>query len=81
MQHLKVFESRDARERLQPDNTLSAEIRQAIRERLTKAAHEGRVQCAGALGIARELGVRSSDVGEIADEMRIKISRCQLGCF
>jgi hypothetical protein len=42
---------------------------------------EGQVPCAAAHRIAEELGVRPLQVGEQADEIGIRISRCQLGLF
>jgi LAO/AO transport system kinase len=81
MQSLKIYDPADEEQRISADGRLAAAIRQLIEEKLNAAAREGRVQCAEAMGIARSLGVRASDVGEVADEIRIRISRCQLGCF
>jgi len=52
-----------------------------IAMRLKAAAVEGRVKCADAFAIARECGVGRAMVGRVANEIRIKISDCQLGCF
>ncbi|MFO8102183.1 MAG: hypothetical protein R6U37_08490 [Dehalococcoidia bacterium] len=53
------------------------ELEQRIKESLVN----GKLPCANALGIADELGVPPMLVRETADEMGIKISSCQLGCF
>ncbi len=53
------------------------ELQAAVRE----AAPGGRLPCARALQLARELGVSPARVGEVADELGVKIVSCQLGCF
>ncbi|MGQ9626299.1 MAG: hypothetical protein ACUVV0_05255 [Anaerolineae bacterium] len=53
------------------------EIKNAIR----KALDEGELPCARAHGIARRLKVPPLEVSQAADEMGIRISRCQLGLF
>ena len=50
-------------------------------EAVRQAAREGRLPCARALELARELEVPPARVGEIADQLGIKIVACQLGCF
>jgi len=54
-----------------------------IEKRLRSAAKSGRVKCADALSIAKSLGpeVSSREVGKVADEIGIRITACQLGCF
>jgi len=39
------------------------------------------VPCAAAFAIAEELGLPRLAVGRAADELGLKISDCQLGCF
>ena len=55
------------------DEKLAAALRQRARG--------GRLACATALALARELGVSPQEVGRAANELGIKISDCQLGCF
>ncbi len=45
------------------------------------ALREGTLPCPIALGIAKRLKVDSREVGRKADEMGVRISRCQLGLF
>ncbi len=45
-----------------------------------KAGEDG-MQCAQALAIAKENNVSSRLVGEILNELDIKLRKCQLGCF
>jgi len=52
-----------------------------VKESLQKASEEGHIQCAAALGIAKKLGVSAKEVGEVANHLKIKICKCQLGCF
>ncbi len=54
-----------------------------IEKRLRSAAKSGRVKCADALAIADSLGSEVSlrEVGKVADELGIRITACQLGCF
>ncbi len=55
--------------------------RGALLERVQEASVEGRLPCALAHRIAEELGVSIPDVGWAADTGKIRITRCQLGCF
>ncbi len=41
----------------------------------------GKLPCAVAFGIAKELKVGPRDVGEAANRLSVKICNCQLGCF
>lgn len=50
-------------------------------EELRRAARNGRITCAAAFEVAERLGVSKRLVGETANEERIKITACQLGCF
>ena len=40
-----------------------------------------KLPCADARKIAEDLGIPYSEVGAAADELRVKIKSCQLGCF
>ncbi|MBC7339348.1 MAG: hypothetical protein H5U04_05750 [Firmicutes bacterium] len=52
-----------------------------LAEVVRQAARDGRLPCARALELARELKVPPARVGEMADRLGIKIVACQLGCF
>lgn len=52
-----------------------------LSRRLTEAAVDGRIACARARRIADELGVSYKDVGAMANELGLKITACELGCF
>ena len=52
-----------------------------IKARIKTAAPEGKIACAVAFRLAEELGLSRHDLGELFNELKIKISHCQLGCF
>jgi len=56
-------------------------MRQEIATQIEGSLTEGRLPCASAFKIARRLEVSPQQVGEVADELAVKISRCQLGLF
>ncbi len=57
------------------------ERRNLLLERVREATVEGRLACAVAHRLADELGVSVPDVGWAADTDKIRITKCQLGCF
>lgn len=56
-------------------------MRQEVAAQIKGALTEGRLPCASAFKIARRLQVSPHQVGEVANEFDVKISRCQLGLF
>jgi LAO/AO transport system kinase len=52
-----------------------------LKQQLQEKATDGRISCALARKIAEDLGVSYREVGKAADELRIKITNCELGCF
>jgi hypothetical protein len=52
-----------------------------IKELLIHKSVDGRISCTVARNIAEELSVPYKEVGRNADELRIKITGCELGCF
>jgi hypothetical protein len=55
------------------NNKIAAEIK--------KKTVNGRLPCPVAREIAQKLSVPCEEVGRTADELKVKISRCELGCF
>jgi hypothetical protein len=53
----------------------------ALEEELKASLVEGKLPCAVAFRIAKKLKVSPKEVGDAANELKIKISSCQLGCF
>jgi hypothetical protein len=56
-------------------------MKEKLEEELKKKAPGGKLPCALAREIAESLGVPYSEVGKAANELRIKITSCELGCF
>ena len=56
-------------------------MKQQIAARIQESLTEGKLPCPSAFKVARRLEVSPQQVGEVADELRVKISRCQLGLF
>jgi hypothetical protein len=52
-----------------------------VKARIQATAPNGRIPCAAAFQLAEELGLTRSRLGELFNELNIKISQCQLGCF
>lgn len=52
-----------------------------LQEEILKASQDGRINCARALGIARKLKIPPGEVGAMIDELGMRVSNCQLGCF
>lgn len=52
-----------------------------ITAKLREAAKEGKITCAMAQKIAIENKVPMKRVGDLLNQMKIKIAQCQLGCF
>ena len=55
--------------------------KEKMTEAVKEAAKEGRLSCTAARKIADEFNVPPKAVGEICDELKIKIKACELGCF
>jgi hypothetical protein len=52
-----------------------------LEKKLKSSLVNGRLPCAVAFKIARELKVSPREVGKTADKLSINICNCQLGCF
>ncbi|MCS7280877.1 MAG: hypothetical protein NZ583_04520 [Desulfobacterota bacterium] len=52
-----------------------------VKKKLMEHQEDGRITCKKALEIADEEKVPPIKVGEILNELKIKIISCQLGCF
>jgi hypothetical protein len=54
---------------------------QEVKAKIQAAAPNGRIPCAAAFKLSEELGLTRSRLGELLNELNIKIIQCQLGCF
>ncbi len=52
-----------------------------LEKKIKSSLVEGKLPCAIAFKIAKELKVSPNEVGEAANRLSVKISSCQLGCF
>lgn len=52
-----------------------------LESKIKSSLVNGRLPCAIAFKIAKELKVSPRDVGDAANRLSVKISNCQLGCF
>ncbi len=56
-------------------------MKDKIKEAIKKKAVNNRLPCPAARKIAEQLSVSYREVGETADDLHIKITNCELGCF
>jgi hypothetical protein len=52
-----------------------------LKAKIRAAAPELKITCAAAMSLAKELGISREEMGAMLNELRIKITQCQLGCF
>ncbi|MFY9114816.1 MAG: hypothetical protein WAO23_06205 [Dethiobacteria bacterium] len=52
-----------------------------IKTKVREASKEGILSCSTAFQLAEELGCDPMEIGRAADELKIKIMHCRLGCF
>ncbi len=56
-------------------------MKEEIIAKLKEAAKEGKIPCALAQKIATDNKVSMKEVGDLLNQLKIKITQCQLGCF
>lgn len=56
-------------------------MKEKIAEQIKKESVNNRLPCPVARKIAQELSVSYKEVGRTADELKVKITDCELGCF
>jgi len=52
-----------------------------LRDKIRAAAPEGKIPCAAAFRLAEDLKISRKELGDLLNDLRIKIIQCQLGCF
>jgi len=55
--------------------------RKKLEEVILEKSKNGKLPCAMSFKIAEDFGISKKGMGKILNEMKIKISQCQLGCF
>lgn len=58
-----------------------SEQNEKIVQSVKEAAKDGRLSCTMARKIASQYNVTPKTVGDICDQLKIKIKACELGCF
>jgi LAO/AO transport system kinase len=61
--------------------SLTEEQLKKVQEMILRQLVDGRIPCGKARSRAKSLNVPLQSVGKIADDLHIKISKCELGCF
>jgi len=56
-------------------------MEEKVREEIKKRAVNNRLPCPVARKIALELSISLKQVGMAADDLNVKITDCELGCF
>jgi len=56
-------------------------IEEAIKAKVTDNGGKQYISCTEALGLAEKLNIAPIKIGNICNELKIKIMNCQLGCF
>jgi hypothetical protein len=57
------------------------ETKERIVEAVRKASEDNRLSCERAHELAKELKVPLGEIGSVCNDLKIKITACQLGCF
>lgn len=55
--------------------------RDKLEKVILKKAKAGKLPCAVCFKIADDFGIPKKELTKVLNEMKIKISQCQLGCF
>ena len=55
--------------------------RQKLEKAILEKAKGGKIPCAVCFKLAEECEISKREMGKILNEMKIKVSQCQLGCF
>jgi hypothetical protein len=55
--------------------------RDKLEKVILEKAKDGKLPCAMCFKIAEDFGISNKEMGKVLNEIKIKISQCQLGCF
>ena len=56
-------------------------MKEQIKEEVLKIAKDGKLACPEAFALAKTKGFDLKDIGQVCNELNIRIVGCQLGCF
>lgn len=60
---------------------ITADVREKVKEAILEASRENRISCRAARKVASDFDVPVRFVGDLINELKIKIVSCELGCF
>jgi len=55
--------------------------RKKLEETILKKSKAGKLPCAICFKIAEDFKISKREMGKVLNEMKVRISQCQLGCF
>ena len=55
--------------------------KEKLTEKVNALSKDGKISCKQALKLAEEEGISSRDLGNVLNEIKVKVATCQLGCF
>ena len=55
--------------------------KEKLTEKVKALSKSGQISCKQALKLAEEEGIPSRDLGDLLNEIKVKVMGCQLGCF
>jgi len=55
--------------------------RKGLEEEIKKRTKDGKLSCGVCFKIGEEFGISNKEMGKILNEMKVKSSQCQRGCF
>ena len=55
--------------------------RKKLEETIKEKAKGGKIPCAVCFKIAEDFKISKKEMGEVLNEINVRISQCQLGCF
>ena len=55
--------------------------RKKLEEAILEKAKGGKIPCPVCFKIAEDFKISKKEIGQVLNEIKVKISQCQLGCF
>lgn len=75
------YRRRQMNDKVKSDKKISDASDVNIRDAVKKESKDGKLACAQAFAVVHRMKVTPAAVGECADELKIRLIRCQLGLF
>lgn len=60
---------------------MDEKMKEKLTRRILEEAPEKKLTCQKAFAIVEQLGCRPAAIGQLCNELQVKICGCQLGCF